>query len=118
MGLVQKHRALNPFGAQVQVSNRAIVGKVDFGEGRCAFFQDGAIIPKRCVEPLREPAALHSHERSEQPGRRHCLAPGRELAIKTPTGIGRAGGRQLEHRQAQGGGVFGVPKALAAVVGN
>ena len=47
VGLGQVHRALDPFGAQVQVAHLAIVREIDFGKGVGVFFQDEAIIPNR-----------------------------------------------------------------------
>jgi hypothetical protein len=43
---VNAHGALDPLGAEVQMSKPAIVGKVDFGQVRRAFFQDQPIIVK------------------------------------------------------------------------
>jgi hypothetical protein len=39
-GPVQKHRALNPLGAQMQITDLAVFGEIDFGqvEDRRGFF--------------------------------------------------------------------------------
>ena len=48
----------------------------------------------------------------------HHLPPRRQLALKAPAGVGRAGAGELVDGHAQGAGVAGVFEALAAVVRN
>src|SRR5690606_35201709 len=44
------------------------------------------------------------------------LAPGLQLALEAPGGVGRAGGRQAQHRQPEGAGDAHAACRLAAVV--
>ena len=55
---------------------------------------------------------------SQQTGQADHLAPGFQLALERPTGIGGAGGWQADHRQAQRAAVLRMAKALPAVVGD
>ena len=88
--LVQQHRALDPFGAQVQVADVAVVGEIDFGQGGCGSLSLRPIIAIGAISPAatrRPPAKAPASARpaSRCRGSRRPAPPARCRAARAST---------------------------------